>query len=120
MPSGHTVAGHLNRPTRRLATVGWNASIYRADADDYPDIAMASAHHETAIVAELPGLIGLALRSVQLAVCEGLHRLGGFSGRLSGHHDRLLGGDQFGDLGHRHPGVEHGLDAACALRVGQM
>ena len=45
-----------------LATVGWNASIYRADADGYHDNAMASAHHETAIVAELPGLIGLALR----------------------------------------------------------
>ena len=43
-------------------TVGWNVSIYRADADGYPDNAiLASAQHETALVAELPGLIALAL-----------------------------------------------------------
>jgi len=46
-------------------TVGWNVSIYRADADGYPDNAiLASAQHETALVAELPGLIELALGSV--------------------------------------------------------
>ena len=46
-------------------TVGWNISIYRAEADAYPDNAiLASAQHETALVAELPGLIALALESV--------------------------------------------------------
>lgn len=46
-------------------TVGWNVSIYRADADGYPDNAiLASAQHETALGAELPGLIALALESV--------------------------------------------------------
>ena len=46
-------------------SVGWNVSIYRADADGYPDNAiLASAQHETALVAELPGLIELALGSV--------------------------------------------------------
>jgi hypothetical protein len=46
-------------------TVGWNISIYRTDADGYPDNAiLASAQHETALVAELPGLIALALESV--------------------------------------------------------
>ena len=46
-------------------TVGWNISSYRAEADAYPDNAiLASAQHETALVAELPGLIALALESV--------------------------------------------------------
>ncbi len=58
-------------------TVGWNVSIYRADADGYPDNAiLASAQHETALVAELPGLIELALGSVleltQKAVMAGI------------------------------------------------
>lgn len=49
----------------RGTTVGWNVSIYRADKDGYPDNAiLASAQHETALVAELPGLIALALESV--------------------------------------------------------
>lgn len=49
----------------RGITVGWNVSIYRAADDGYPDNAiLASAQHETALVAELPGLIALALESV--------------------------------------------------------
>ena len=54
-------------PSERLWFWFWLMThpVYRADADGYPDNAiLASAQHETALGAELPGLIALALESV--------------------------------------------------------